>query len=194
MKKLSALLVAALILAACRSAVAIPPPWKLEKEKGESDLILIVKTGETKPVANIAGANHKVTIEAVEVLKGEFPKPADDTQPVILFHQQQPKNPAIRMHIAGTGHPKIGTGQTALAFLRKDPKHPGCYRVNCGSFGYVVLDTKTEKELAAIEKRLRTYQAWSAKIKDETTRLVMESYYDSALSATHKLTSCGKHD
>lgn len=186
-------LILAVLIFAGRPAVAIPPPWELEGWKAASDLILIGKTTKIEPVAQVAGVNSRVGLVPVKVLKGKMPAKGqgpDARSPLpVLFSKLKPPKiaPGIRVHVqGGTGHPNIAEGETALVFLKADPKQEGSFRVAYGSFGYIGLDAKTEQDLAAVKERINRYRQWSRKIGDEATRLAMDSYYQTALALAGK--------
>ena len=181
-------ILAVLALLAGGVAGAIPPPWTIEEAKGKADLIFIAKTAKIEPVENVPGANRRVGIEPVLVLKGKHEKrPAPAKLALLFFQRPEPKPGPIRAHsIGGVGYPKPREGDIALMFLRKDRQKEGHFRIACGSFGYVRLNAKTKDELAAVRKRIAMYQQWCQRIKDENVRTAMEDAYQKTLAFLEK--------
>jgi len=176
------------LFAVAETAGAIPPPWTLEEAKGNADLVLIAKMAEVSPVEGIRGADHKVSLKPVQVLKGDLEVGEDTPDLFLLFTKPQPRvGPGgIRAHaVGGTGHPAPVEGETALVFLRKaEPERH--YRVVCGKFGYVSLGTSNPQQLAEVTKRLNLYRGWCERIEDADVRKAMTGYYDRVLSLLGK--------
>jgi len=172
------------LLVVAGTAGAIPPPWTLEEAKGNADLVLIAKMAKVSPVEGVRGADHKVSLKPVQVLKGDVVVGEDAPDLFLLFTQPQPRvGPGgIRAHaMGGTGHPVPVEGETALVFLRKaEPERH--YRVVCGKFGYVSLSSSNPQQLAEVTKRLNLYRGWCERIEDASIRKAMTGYYDKVLA------------
>jgi hypothetical protein len=172
------------LLGVAGTAGAIPPPWTLEEAKGNADLVLIAKMAEVSPVEGIRGADHKVSLKPVQVLKGDLTVGEDTPNMFLLFTKPQPRvGPGgIRAHVVGgTGHPVPVEGESALVFLRKaEPERH--YSIVCGKFGYVSLSSSNPQQLAEVTKRLNLYRGWCERIEDANIRKAMTGYYDRVLS------------
>jgi len=170
-------------LLACGSAMAIPPPWTLEETKAGADVVMIAKTTKIEPVEGVRGANARVGLEPVEVLKGKPQEDGKDAKLYLLYRRPEPRRAPggiERRIVGGTGQPKAKEGQTALVFLRKDRNEPDSFRAVCGSFGYVVLSAADEAGRGAVQKRIKMHAGWCARIGDAEIRKALEGYYAKA--------------
>ena len=184
MKGTTAFLAVAVLVLAFRAAEAIPPPWTIEELKAKADLILIAKTTKAQAVANAPGANRKIGIVPVQILKGKLGEEGKDAKLFLLFSKpvERVGPGGIRMHVmGGVGHPKPRDGETALVFLRKG-REPGCYSVAGGSFGYLSLTAKTKEDRAALEKRIDRYLQWGERIRDAQVRDALAAVYQKTLA------------
>lgn len=165
-------------------ARAIPPPWSIEEWKSDADLILIARTMKVEPANGVPGANNRIGIEPVEVLKGKTattqPKAGEEKDPTLHVLFPKPPPPArgpIRIHQAGAlGRPNPREGEFALIFLKKG-RQARHFTIALGSFGYIALRTGTKPQKEAVEKRIRMHREWCARIKKEKIRTVMDAYY-----------------
>ena len=190
MKRVSTLVVIGTLLA-CGSAMAIPPPWTLEEAKAGAEVVVIAKTTRIESVEGVRGANARIGLEPVEVLKGKLKPDAKDAKLFLLYMrpQQRPGPGGLqRRVVGGTGQPKAQEGQTALMFLRKDRNEPGSFRAVCGSFGYVALSAAGQADREAvkkrikerIKKRIKMHGDWCARIGNAEIRKAVEGYYAKA--------------
>ena len=182
-----------IVLLASVAAQAIPPPWLLERDKAAADLILLARTSKSIVVKDDGRGRFrdmKIGLEPIEVLKGKLPaKDGKQARAVLLYRSPRPRQGqgVAAVAMGGAGRPKPADGETAMLFLRPDRKGgKHHYRVVCGSFGYIKLEAKTKKDLAAVTRRIKGYRKSCEKVKDQKARKAMEGYYDKALLAAAK--------
>ncbi len=166
---------------------AIPPPWELETMKAGADLVAIVKPAKAGPLMNVRGANARVSLRVVKVLKGALPKREGKSAVTLLFNRPtKPVQPGIESMVAGSGHPQPRENRMALAFLRKDSSGDEYYRVVAGSHGYIDLAWRDKEQLKAVERRIEVHRGWCAKIEKAAVREAMLEYYRAALEMARK--------
>ena len=182
MKRHATWVVTGVLLLACSTAGAIPPPWLLEGEKAKADLILVAAMGKSQAMKPAPGVNARIDFKPVQILKGKIDQKDGEEPKLFLLHYRPPApvGPLRPVAVGGTGYAKPADGESALIFLRKDKKD-GEFRVVCGSFGYVGLKIGTTKDLAATRKRIAGYRLWCERIVDPKIRKAMEGHYQKTL-------------
>lgn len=175
---------------ATRPAHALPPPWELEIQKAKADLVLLATTGTPMPCRTAPGTAKQVTLKPLVVLKGKVSNDNDDKKAlrsVVLVYTPPEDSRALRRGFAGGPvDPAVKKDETALVFLKRDPKGHH-YRCVAGVIGYIVLQTATHEQLTATVKRLQTFREVCEHIQDTRVRKQMEAWYRQAEAYARKL-------
>ena len=182
---------AVVALLAVNAAEALPPPWHIETSKAKADLVLIAKVGKPEPASDMKRINRRAALEPIQALKGELPEKDEKTgkrPPIHVYYYEPPtegENP--QRHIVGIPvDPTPTQDETVMVFLRTHPRDKK-FRVTCGVFGYVRLSTASDKEMAALRKRIAEFRKWGKRMQDAKLRDALGEYYDKALAAADKL-------
>ena len=175
------------LVLACSSVHAIPPPWSIEEMKAGADLVVIARTNTASHVTDAGRFNRKIGIVPLHVLKGELPqrvrKPAAAELYLLYFVPEPPKGDGpVPRRVGGVGNPEPGDREPALIFLQKYGQKEDHFTVRGGSFGYISLAKTAESDLAAVAKRISHYRKWCERIKDTRVREAMNGYYQKALA------------